>query len=362
VGLLVNLVAIPVISFVLVPLVLLGAVGAACWPPADALPFGMAAFLYEKLWPAMVWAADFDLSLWRFEPAWWWYLMALPAALLLLQRWPVSLRLTATGMILPLLWSPTRLPGSGELRVSVFDAGRGTAVLLATQTHVLLFDTGDSWNTQGSRVERVVIPALDALGRRGIDLLVLPALNPDRAMGAALLAVDGRVDAIRVGGGWPGTSLPATRCADDRFRWDGIEFQTFAAGAHGNFCVLRVVAGGRALLLGGDLDEAAERELLSRLPAGALNSDAVLMSRQASALGSSPQWIEAAAAGLAIATGGVADSDSRARALARWRRAGVRVMDTRDMGGIEFGFGTQGVASIATARAARYAFAWRRVQ
>jgi beta-lactamase superfamily II metal-dependent hydrolase len=102
--------------------------------------------------------------------------------------------------------------------------------------------------------------------------------------------------------------------------------------------------------------------LLSRLPAGALASDAVLMSRQASALGSSPQWIEAAAAGLAIATGGVTASDSRAQAIARWRRAGVRVMDTREMGGIEIGFGTQGVALLATARTARYPFAWRRVE
>jgi competence protein ComEC len=361
-GLLVNLVAIPVISFVLVPLVLLGALTAACWPAADALPFEVAAFLYERLWPAMVWAADFDASLWRFEPAWWWYLMAVPAALLLLRHWPASLRLTAAGMVLPLVWSPSRLPDAGTLRVSVFDAGRGTAVLLATNTHLLLFDTGDSWNTHGTRAARVVIPALNAVTRRRIDLLVLPALNPDRALAAALLANEARVDAIRVGGGWPGTSLPAVRCSDDRFHWDGIEFQTFVAGAHGEFCALRVVAGRHALLLGGDLDAAAERDLLSRLPAGALASDAVLMSRQASALGSSPQWIEAAAAELAIATGGVAASDSRTQAIARWRRAGVRVMDTREMGGIEIGFGTQGVALLATARTARYPFAWRRVE
>jgi len=152
------------------------------------------------------------------------------------------------------------------------------------------------------------------------------------------------------------------RCSDDRFQWDSVEFQTWAAGAHGEFCVLRAAAGGHALLLGGDLDAAAERDLLSRLPAGALASDAVLMSRQASTLGSSPQWIEAAGAGLAIATGGVAHSDSRAQAIARWRGAGARVMDTRDMGGIEFGFGTQGVALLATARTARYPFAWRRVE
>ena len=116
------------------------------------------------------------------------------------------------------------------------------------------------------------------------------------------------------------------------------------------------------LLLGGDVDAAAERDLLSRLPVGALASDVVLMSRQASALGSSPQWIEATAAGLAIATGGIADSQSRAMTLERWRGAGAAILDTRRDGGIELGIGTGGVRVLAMARTSRYPFVWRRSQ
>ena len=66
--------------------------------------------------------------------------------------------------------------------------------------------------------------------------------------------------------------------------------------------------------------------------------------------------------GLAIATGGIAGSDSRARALLRWRDAGARVLDTQRDGAIEFGFGTQGVTNITAARSARWPFAWRRVE
>ncbi len=96
----------------------------------------------------------------------------------------------------------------------------------------------------------------------------------------------------------------------------------------------------------GDLDAAAERELLARLPPGALASEVVLMSRQAGAAGSSAEWIEASGAGLAIATGGIAMSDARARTIARWRGSGARVLDTRAHGGIQFVFGTQGMGAL----------------
>jgi competence protein ComEC len=251
------------------------------------------------------------------------------------------------------------MPEPGTARVLVFDT-RGSAVLITTHDHVLLFDTGDGWNTRGAPLRQLVLPALAALGRDRIDLLILPALNADRAQGAALLASDGRVARIVVGGGWPATSLPTERCRDSRFSWDGVTFETWVGGGDARYCVLRVSVGGHGVLLAGDLDAAAERGLVRRLPAGTLASDAAIMSRQASSLGSSVEWIEAAAPAWAIATGGVAQSDSRARTLARWRESGAHVLDTRRSGALELGLGTNGVDLRRDARSARYPFHWRR--
>ena len=357
-GFFVNFVAIPVISFVFVPLILAGAMAAAWLPALDGIFFGAAALLYDGLWPALTWAADLALASWRFDPPSWWFLLAVPAALLLLRRWPLGLRLGAVAMVLPLVLAPSRLPERGAAQVLVLDSGRGTAILVATRDHALLFDTGDSWNAHGTAMARAVLPAMDALALRRIDLLVLPRLDPDRAAGVALLAFERSVQRILVGGGWPATVLPAHRCEDARFEWEGIEVQTLVGG-HGKACAVRIIAGGHALLLPGDLDADGERELLARLPHG-LASDVVVIGRQAGSLGSSAQWIEACDAGLAIATGGIAGSDSRARTLERWRRSGARVLDTRELGAIQFVFGTQGVTALAAARSARYPFAWRR--
>jgi len=358
-GFAVNLVAIPVISFVFVPLVLLGAVLGLVEPAWCAPCFRAAAFLYEHLWPALVAAADADAALWRVAPAPWWYVVAFAGAGLALWRVPVALRATAMCALLPLLWAPPRGPPAGVARIDVLDAGRGASVLIATRTRVWLFDTGDSWGSDGARARQVVLPALDALGR-GVDELVLPALDPDRAAGAALLAVERGVGSIRVAGDWPGSELPVRRCRDSTVEADGVRIELFAAGPDARYCALRVSAGAHALLVGGDLDADAERGLAARLGAGRLASDAVVLSRHASALGSSRQWIEASGAGLAIATGGI-DSGSRASALERWRRAGARILDTRDDGALALELRHDGLEIKGRARRSHYPFAWRRL-
>ncbi|MEO8064362.1 MAG: DNA internalization-related competence protein ComEC/Rec2 [Pseudomonadota bacterium] len=360
-GLWVNLLAIPIMSFVLVPLVLLGGLAALLMPGLCAPIFGVAAILYEWLWPGLVWAADADLARWQVTPPLWWLAFALAGALLVLCRWPWALRATSCVLALPLLFAASRLPQSGSARLTVLDS-RGASILIATSGHVLLFDTGDGWNSHGAPVRQLVLPALAALGHDRIDLLMLPTLNADRAQGAALLASERELARIFVGGGWPASSLPVARCRDSRFRWDGVDFETWVGGADRRFCVLRVSVNGHGALLAGDLDAAAERALVRRLPAGALASDVAIMGRQASSLASSAEWIEAAAPDLAIATGGIAAADSRIRTLARWRESGARVLDTRRDGALELGLGTNGVSLRRVARSSRYPFHWRRVE
>ncbi len=359
-GLAVNLVAIPFVSLLLVPLVLAGAVLALAFPGFDVPFFALAAWAYDASWPALVWAADLPAARWDVSAPAWWFLCALPAVGVGLWRWPGGLRLSAACLVLPLLFAPSRMPEPGVVRLRVLDAGRGSAALVVTATQVLLFDTGDGWNTSGTRIRQFALPALDALGRSRVDLLVLPTLTPDRAAGAAWLAHERTLGLVRVGGGWPASSLPAERCADGNFRRDGVTFEFLV---HGRYCVLRVVAGGRAILLAGDLDLVAERALVARLPAGALASDVVVLSRQASSVGSSRQWIEATAPPSgprwAIGTGGIELSAARRAALERWRRAGSVVLDTRLEGAMDLTIGTRDVF-VERARRARYPFAWRR--
>jgi competence protein ComEC len=361
-GLLVNLLAIPLISFALVPLVLTGALAALAWPGTCGPWFELAGYLHELAWPALVRAADMDGALWRVQPQDWWFGLAMPAGFLLLWRWPWALRLPAACLLLPLVFAPSRLPAVGEARVIVLDAGRGSAALILTHRRAWIFDTGDGWNTHGSRAARVLLPALDAFDVRHIERLILPRLDADRSRAAALLAHERGVGAILVGGAWPGTSLPARGCRDQRFSADGVRFEIFVSRAGATACLLRVSAHGQSILFAGDLDQVAEASLLARVGAPALSSQVVLMARGASSQASGRKWIEAIGAELAVAAGGSAGTASRNATLERWQASGARVLDVQREGAIDILLGEQGFAVLARARGSRHPFAWRRVQ
>ena len=357
VGLAANLVAIPVISLVFVPLVLFGTL-VAWWAPAfDAPVFALAARLYEWLWPGLAWCADLEGgaidAFWRVSPPAWWFLAAAPATLVWLCRWPWALRLTATCVLLPLLFPLPEGPAPQCARIEVLDAGSGSAVLIRTHSHLMVFDTGDSWNTRGSRVRQVLMPALDAGRLPQVDVLLMPALDDDRARGAMLLAMERAVGETRVGGGWPGSGL-ARPCRDESWQWDGVGFTTHAMG---RYCLLRVHVGKVAMTLSGDLDAAAERAVLANEN---MASDLVVIGRQGSETASSREWIENTAPGLAIATGGIEGAQSRRRVLERWRRRGGHILDTHVDGAVVLGLSARGIEIEATARASRFPFHWRR--
>lgn len=358
VGLAVNLVAIPVISLVLVPVVLAGAL-AAWLAPALATPFfGLAAWLHEWLWPGLAWCADVEAvpALWRTMAPGWWFVLALPAALVWLCPWPRTLRLGAICALLPLVFARADGPGAGVAWISVLDAGRGSAALIRTRGHTLLFDTGDSWNTRGARFAGIALPALDAARIRRVDRLLLPSLDDDRARATALLAVDRGLGDVWVSASWPGNGH-AARCRDATWQWDGVGFDVHVSGPH---CVLRASVRDRAIWFMGDLDAEGERALLSRLPADVLAGDVVLIGRQTGEGASSAQWIENTAPGLAIATGGIEGAQSRGRVMERWRSRGSRLIDTREEGAVELRLSAQGVSVHAVASESRFPFHWRR--
>jgi competence protein ComEC len=330
VGLVVNLVAIPIVSFVFVPLVLIGALLAWLAPTWSPDCFALVAKLHEGLWPALAWCAELPSATWRGVPPAWWFLLAVPAAFAWLCRWPWPMRWTAVAASLPLLFPAPRPLEHGAVRISVLDAGSGTAVLLRTRSRTLLFDTGDAWGTRGSRMIAWVFPALEAAGLRSVDVLVLPVLDDDRARAAALLAAEQGLGEVRVPRGWPGSGLDAVPCTEDAWAWDSVTFHRFESGHR---CRLRVATAGSTLLLG----------------AGP---------------GGSTQWIETdspglVTPGLAVATGGIDGAAIREQALSNFRARGWRVLDTHRDGGIELVAGDRGIEVLATATSSRHPFLWR---
>ncbi|MEZ5560754.1 MAG: DNA internalization-related competence protein ComEC/Rec2 [Pseudomonadales bacterium] len=166
----------------------------------------------------------------------------------------------------PLLPAVQAVP-HGELKVTALDVGQGSAIVLDTLQHRLLFDAGPAFPGGFETGSAVVVPSLLATGPGRLDALVLSHADLDHTGGAG--SVVERIEVARAYGAVPDTG--GDDCNGRRWRWDGVEFNLLSLarprGATDNerSCVLLVRAASASVLLAGDLTAPLEAQLLRRL-------------------------------------------------------------------------------------------------
>ncbi|WP_242108558.1 DNA internalization-related competence protein ComEC/Rec2 [Luteimonas aquatica] len=361
-GPLANLVAIPWWSLVVVPLSLLGTALEAFHAGWGGGAWRAAAWCFDLVWPAFVALADSRFALWWLpEPDW----FALPLALLgafwcLLPR-GVPGKTLALLLWLPLLWPDRRLPEAGEAELVVLDVGQGLSVLVRTAGHSLLYDMGpgetparDARQAMPARArppaappasagERVVLPALHALGVRRLDAAVVSHGDGDHIGGFA--AVRAGMPMARVFAPEGIAAFDAHPQRDCRaglaWEWDGVRFRflhpppDFPYLANESSCVLRVETAHGAFLLTGDIGEVVERDLVRR-DAASLRAEVVVIAHHGSRESSDPAFVAATGARLALVSAGYGNRyrHPHPSAMRRWREAGAAAAATFDGGAL----------------------------
>jgi competence protein ComEC len=295
IGLLANLVAIPWVTLVVTPLAFGGVLWSALWSAAAWAMTPLAALLQAlaALPFASVSAPAAPLAL---------SLAAVAGGLLLVLPWPWKLRLTGLPLVAALLlWQPAR-PAPGAFDLLAADVGQGSAVLVRTASHTLLYDAGPRYSLESDAGDRVLIPLLHALGER-VDLLLLSHRDSDHSGGATSVLAAQPAAAL-----WSSFDLagrPFTRCeAGQRWQWDGVTFELLypsvadyasARSTNAVSCVLRVRASGAdgaSALLTGDI-EAAQEAALARTRALDLRADVLLAPHHGSRSSSSAALLDA---------------------------------------------------------------------
>ncbi|MEI8403528.1 MAG: ComEC/Rec2 family competence protein, partial [Alcaligenaceae bacterium] len=184
-----NALAIPVLTFVVTPLALALAVfglvpGLGWLATASGV---LAHFALEYTLIPVTWLANLSWAAFDVAAAPFWTLPLAGVGLcwaLQPPGWPM--RWAGWCLLVPVLSFEPQRPAFGHWRLLAFDVGQGGAVLLQTQTHDVLFDTGPRQGTSDAGV-RTILPALRALGVRKLDGLVVSHADSDHAGG--LLAV-----------------------------------------------------------------------------------------------------------------------------------------------------------------------------
>ena len=366
-----NAVAIPVVSLLVTPLALAGAV------LPDLLAEPLLNLAHGTVWllaQALQWMSGSRFAVWAAPtpPAWLFCWALFGTAWMLAPRgWP--LRWLGLVTWLPLLAATPSHPPHGAFRVTAFDVGQGMALLVETSGHRLLYDTGPAYAPDSNGGNRVILPYLRARGIAALDAMVVSHADADHSGGALAILEN-------IGISWTSTSLPGghpivraaprhTRCeAGQGWTWDGVRFEMLhpSAESYGHkglkpnarSCVLRVSAGGKAMLLAGDIEAAQEAELLLRTPAS-LPADVLLAPHHGSGTSSTPPFLAAVRPGVAIFQVGYRNRyhHPQPAVFERYRSLGVDRLRTDESGALTLEF--NGQLSVERYREANPRY-WRR--
>ena len=308
-----NAFAIPVVTLIVVPLTLAGAL--------LPLPFLLDAAHAVMAWcmGPLEWLAALPLAMLESHaPRGWTVAAALVGVAWLLAPRGVPMRAAGFVWMAPLFLVLPPSPLPGEAWVEMLDVGHGLAIVVRTAGHAMAYDAGPSWSAESDSGSRVVVPFLRGEGVARLDGLVVSHADDDHYGGAASVALSRR-PAWLLSPLAPDDPLhhaveASRRCeAGQRWAWDGVEFLVLHpdAGMYGEAprrrarkendrgCVLRVATRGAAALIAADVEALGESEMLAR-DAAALRADVLVVPHHGSKTSSSAAFVDAVSPKVAL--------------------------------------------------------------
>lgn len=349
-----NLIAVPWISLVVLPLALLGTFLLAV-PLVGEVVLWLAGGALDLLFQGLALLAGYLPAWIPAEVPLGYWLVSLAGAVIVLLPGGVPFRLLGWPMLLLAVFPPREPVPHGRAEVLQLDVGQGQAIVLRTRHHTLLYDAGPRSRATDLGA-RVVLPSLKKLGIASLDLMLISHADADHAGGAAAVARGLPVKRV-VGGetdGLPGFLGTQPCLSGERWEWDGVSFELWqwpgAVDGNPKSCVLQVQANGERLLLTGDIDRAAERALLDSPLAQ--RTDWLQVPHHGSRSSSSRPFVQQLApTSVLISRGrGNAFGHPHAQVMERYRALGSRVYDSAEHGAVRLQLGAFQPAQVARAQ------------
>ena len=262
-----NLFAIPIVSFLVVPLVLLATSIAVFLPDTAAIMYSLSDLILNLLWWLLTFLSNTSISQWySAKPD------ILPlsisiigfALLLTPNGWPA--KYLGVFLIIPLLWPNTQKLNNGEVEITLLDVGQGLASVIKTKQHVLVFDTGPKFSRSFDTGAAVVIPFLRQNNIKTLDMLILSHKDNDHRGGFESIQNEVKIDKLVSSYNLKGSEACE---AGQRWVWDDVVFEMLNPKNSESYqkrnnasCVLRISAGKESLLLSADIEKQAEKYLV----------------------------------------------------------------------------------------------------
>lgn len=342
-----NLLAIPWLSFVVMPLLMLFCIQWLLgldwhWPlqwadkAMDILLFYLQQLIHRKSKILTTYDLEFE-TLWLPGVAFsstTFMLMLLAGLLFWLPKGLHGRLLFLIPLII--LYSISNDKHSENLKITTLDVGQGLAVLIEKDSRAILYDTGPRFSQEYDAGASIVAPFLRYRGIKAIDHLVVSHGDLDHAGGFNSIAQQFKLEEVWTEANYQKTlqqsefiSKPVKTCqAGKSWYWQGIEFtwlwptakkhKAAAAKRRNNrSCVLLLRYHNLKILLPGDIESWAEKQILKelnrqeqeRLPAkqnlaNICQLNAILLPHHGSHSSSHKAWAKCTQAAVTISSSG----------------------------------------------------------
>jgi len=345
ISILANIIAIPYIGFITIPLVLIGTVLLLVSPFLASLFLQTAAYLLDILWLYLEELSTIDWAVWHSTiPSVGATVLAMLGVIIILLPRGFPAKWLGSICFLPLLFPFISSPNKGELWFTLLDVGQGLSAVIQTQHHTLVYDTGvKSRYSDFNMGEAVILPFLYNQGISRIDTLLLSHDDNDHTGGALSILENLSVNSI--------LSSSPERFIDSRvdwcvagqsWCWDSVTFKVLHPHSHymnlsdnNNSCVLQVSVGNKAILLTGDIEKQAEYSLIYRY-GNTLKSNILVVPHHGSGTSSTNLFIDKVQPDIALFAVGYKNPyhHPKPSILERYKQRGIQVLDSVNAGAI----------------------------
>lgn len=264
-SLVVNLLAVPWVSFTTVPLALLGCAFELTGLPSSYL-FTLADKTLELLFILL---HQMDVTSAWLTPK------SLPShawvfVIIFFLSWclPLALKTRAVSLVLLLPAILSLLTGQQSFKVHVLDVGQGLSVVVEKDQKSLVYDLGPTYRTGFNTAESVVLPFLTFHGYDEVDKLILSHSDSDHAGNWQKFIEEVTAKEIiapfKMG-------VPSSLCTKGLSSWQGLKIEilwprdkhAIPKNSNDSSCVVRISNQHHSILLPGDISKRVEKHLVA---------------------------------------------------------------------------------------------------
>lgn len=337
-----NFLATPAISFLVVPLALLAVILMFISPTLATSVCWLVDWLIIKLQWFLDTLAALPFSVINHAPPSAWALVfATFSLLILLAPRGFPARWLGVVLLLPLIFTDTNRPATGDIKLTLLDVGQGLSVVIQTAEHTLIYDTGAKFSPDSDAGKSVLLPFLHQQGINKIDQLVISHGDNDHIGGAESLISGITVKKILTSVPEKLSAYQPVECiAGQSWQWDEVSFTVLSPAEHAdssnnNSCVLQIQSHSGTALLTGDIEAEAESWLVKTYN-NHLTADVLIAPHHGSKTSSSPAFLQAVQAKTILIPSGYRNQFGHPHpdVLARYQAMNARYLSSANNGAI----------------------------